>query len=232
MSKWLQSVLALCTIAVTAAICLLCWQTATQEQAIGDAATALTRQLNAMPDLAPTVQKLNQTVDAINAPCVGFHGSTTCGPIAQLSQTAKNVGIVAGLSAQQVKQSGVLIDSAAQAVQKVSTDLSGTAQAATGTLNAATGTLTTIQTQAGPLMAVYTKDGQDLDALLKSHALNQSLDNVQAITASGELIMANGARVTTKMADDYTKPSTPWGRFLHLGMDAFDVTAAVARHVP
>ena len=232
MSKWLQSVLALCTIAVTAAICLLCWQTATQEQAIGDAATALTRQLNAMPDLASTVQKLNQTVDAINAPCVGFHGSTTCGPIAQLSQTAKNVGIVAGLSAQQVKQSGVLIDSAAQAVQKVSTDLSGTAQAATGTLNAATGTLTTIQTQAGPLMAVYTKDGQDLDALLKSHALNQSLDNVQAITASGELIMANGARVTTKMADDYTKPSTPWGRFLHLGMDAFDVTAAVARHVP
>ena len=152
MSKWLQSVLALCAIAVTAAICLLCWQTATQEQAIGDAATALTRQLNAMPDLAPTVQKLNQTVDAINAPCVGFHGSTTCGPIAQLSQTAKNVGIVAGLSAQQVKQSGVLIDSAAQAVQKVSTDLSGTAQAATGTLNAATGTLTTIQTQAGPLM--------------------------------------------------------------------------------
>ena len=125
-----------------------------------------------------------------------------------------------------------MIDSAAQAVQKVSTDLSGTAQAATGTLNAATGTLTTIQTQAGPLMAVYTKDGQDLDALLKSHALNQSLDNVQAITASGELIMANGARVTTKMADDYTKPSTPWGRFLHLGMDAFDVTAAVARHVP
>ena len=229
MSKWLQSVLALCAIAVTAAICLLCWQTATQEQAIGDAATALTRQLNAMPDLAPTVQKLNQTVDAINAPCVGFHGSTTCGPIAQLSQTAKNVGIVAGLSAQQVKQSGVLIDSAAQAVQKVSTDLSGTAQAATGTLNAATGTLTTIQTQAGPLMAVYTQDGQDLDALLKSHALNQSLDNVQAITDSGNVILANAAEVSTKAKEDFMKARTPWGKFVTTGLDLIHLGAYAAR---
>lgn len=229
MSKWLQSVVALCAIAVTAAICLLCWQTATQEQAIGDAATALTRQLNAMPDLASTVQKLNQTVDAINAPCVGFHGSTTCGPIAQLSQTAKNVGIVAGLSAQQVKQSGVLIDSAAQAVQKVSTDLSGTAQAATGTLNAATGTLTTIQTQAGPLMAVYTQDGKDLDALLKSHALNQSLDNVQAITDSGNVILANAAEVSTKAKEDFMKARTPWGKFVTTGLDLIHLGAYAAR---
>ena len=229
MSKWLQSVVALCAIAVTAAICLLCWQTATQEQAIGDAATALTRQLNAMPDLASTVQKLNQTVDAINAPCVGFHGSTTCGPIAQLSQTAKNVGIVAGLSAQQVKQSGVLIDSAAQAVQKVSTDLSGTVQAATGTLNAATGTLTTIQTQAGPLMAVYTQDGKDLDALLKSHALNQSLDNVQAITDSGNVILANAAEVSTKAKEDFMKARTPWGKFVTTGLDLIHLGAYAAR---
>ena len=169
MSKWLQFVLAGCAIAITGAVCALCWQTARQEQAIGDAATALRQSMPDLRGVEKTVEKASSTLDAINAPCVGFHGSVTCGPIAQLSQTAKNVGIVAGLSAQQVKQSGVLIDSAAKSVTEVSAHVNRTADALTQTAQGATDTLAegkrTIAA-AQPVLGAFKQDADDINALL------------------------------------------------------------------
>jgi hypothetical protein len=89
----------------------------------------------------------------------------------------------------------------------------------------------TVESLQGPINA-FQQDAADLDALLKSHALNQTLDNVASMTGSGAGILANGDRVTKKMADDYLKPSTPWGKFWHVGLDVFDVAAAAARHAP
>ena len=232
MSKWLQFVLAGCAIAITGAVCALCVQTMRQEQAIGDAATALRQSMPDLRGVEKTVEKASSTLDAINAPCVGFHGSVTCGPIAQLSQTAKNVGIVAGLSAQQVKQSGILIDSAATSIKEVSTSLSGTAQAATGTLNAATGTLTVIQTQAGPLMASYKDAGDNLNALLKDEAIHRTLANLDATTQNLGGITLDARLVSDKISADYLKPKTAWGRIGHVGLDLLDIGAAGARHVP
>ena len=173
-----------------------------------------------------TVEKLNQALDAINAPCVGFHGSVTCGPIAQLSQTAKNVGIVAGQSALQVKQSGVLIDAAAKSITEVTAHVNRTADALTQTAQGATDTLAegkrTIAA-AQPVLAALTRDGDDLHELLKSHAIDQTLTNVASMTDSGAGIMANGKTVSDKITYDFTHP-VPWFKqpmkIITLGVDA------------
>lgn len=99
--------------------------------------------------LAKTTGKLNATLDAINAPCKGFHGSVTCGPLAQLSQTEKNVGILAAQSALQVRQTAGLVTDTAEAIKGAAADVHTMAVAGTGTLNAATGTINAFQPVAG-----------------------------------------------------------------------------------
>jgi hypothetical protein len=188
---------------------------------------------NAAP--GPALAKLSATLDQINAPCVGFHGSVTCGVLAQAAQTEKNIGIVAGQSALQVKQSGVLVQAAAASVQSaaldvhtVATSLAGTATAATGTLAAITGDVQALKPSldAMPrLLAAYTRTGDDLDGVIRdnSASLHLTLENVQEMTSSSAAILANGKIVTDKVAHDYTTP-VKWykqpGKIITLGFDA------------
>ena len=235
MSKWLQFVLAGCAIVVTGAVCALCVQTMRQEQAIGDAATALRQSMPDLRGVEKTVEKASSTLDAINAPCVGFHGSVTCGPIAQLSQTAKNVGIVAGLSAQQVKQSGVLIDSAAKSVTEVSAHVNRTADALTQTAQGATDTLAEGKRTIAaiqPVLGAFKQDVDDINALLRDEAIHRTLANLDATTQNLGGITLDARLVSDKISADYLRPKTPWSRIGHVGLDLLDIGAMTARHVP
>lgn len=143
--------------------------------------------------------KLSATLDAVNAPCKGFHGSETCGVLAQAAQTEKNVGILAGQGAEQVKQSAVLVQTTAKAINGASNDvhqlsarLSGTADALTGTANASTGTLQTASTALGnanesiaalqPLISGLQRDSDDLDSLIRRPTIGQTIDNTATIS--------------------------------------------------
>jgi hypothetical protein len=186
------------------------------------------------------VATLNGTLAALNAPCTGFHGSVTCGPIAQLSQTEKNVGIMAGQGALQIKQSAVLVQSAARAVQSASADIHSTSLALTGTANAATGMLQQGQTDLStmndsiaatkPLIEASTATVRDYGAL--APFLKSTADNVQHMTFHLNAIAGDGQKVADKETTDFLKP-TKWYMVpvKRLG-EIWDVTAAVARHAP
>lgn len=173
-------------------------------------------------------RKLTETVDAINAPCRTFHGSYSCGPIAQLSQTEKNVGILAAQAALQVKNSARISDSAAEAVKGASADIHQIAQNGSETLQAATGALQSIQADAvsaQPILVAaqgaVTKLGtaaDSLDALLKSEAINRTVTNVADLTGNLNGVAAN-LQTTTAMVNHKLQPllePTPCPKRHHL----------------
>jgi hypothetical protein len=82
------------------------------------------------------VGTLNDTLAALNAPCKDFQGDYICGPIPQLAQTEKNIGILAAKSAQQVQQSAVLVNASAIAVQRTADAASGLLASARTTTDA------------------------------------------------------------------------------------------------
>lgn len=198
MSQPLQWTLGICAAGLTIMLCCVCWETMRQEQAIGDAAAALTAQLNAKDS---PFAKLGATLDALIAPCKDFQGDYVCGPIPQLAQTEKNLGIVAAKAAQQVQQTGALIQAstanlnrAGDSVTELTAHLSKTADAATDLtqgLTADTRTLDSTLSATQPILASLSRDSDDLDALLKDGAIHQTLNNLQGMTASSNSILAD-----------------------------------------
>lgn len=199
MTKPFSIVASVCLIVLTGAICvggyglyphvtgaLDAWAKA------GSQATTTLQQggqsVNSATDaLAKTTAKLNTTLDAINAPCVGFHGSTTCGPLAQLSQTEKNVGILAAQSALQVKQSSALVDAASDAVSTMATAGGKTLDAATDLAKEATTTLKTVndpKTGIQPILSQSSAAVGHFDALIQSGDVTDTLHNANIITAA------------------------------------------------
>lgn len=113
--------------------------------------------------------------------------------------------------------------------------LNKVADAGTETAQAATVTI-----QAGkPLLEAGTRavDASTLavehfDKLASNPIWLQAGKNIVGMTASGDLILADGSRVSKKLADDYTKKQTPWMRFWHYAGDTYDLGAMLARHTP
>ena len=187
---------ALCLLAVGSAA----WYGAVKVAQAMDGLSATTVQLQT------TTAKLNATMDAINAPCTGFHGSVTCGPLAQLSQTIKNIGILSGQATEQVKQSALLVNVTTESLRNTSgkvTEMADafvrTADAGTGTLNAATKTLGIVndpKTGLAPTLAAYTGLGEDMDKMLKGKAVQGVIDELQATLTGMAGMAANGNAIS------------------------------------
>lgn len=202
----------------------------------------LTWSTTAAYNLSLSAWSANQTVAALNAPCVGFHGSETCGVLAQASQTTKNLGIVAGLAAQQVKQSATLINastgavnSAADAVRTLSERANQTADAVTTLLGTANTTVAAAQAPINaltPLLGHSDAAVSDLDALLKDEALHQTIVNVDLTTASMAGVTGDLRKVSDKLTGDLLAPK-PWYRKVLPSIgDFWDIAAAAARSAP
>ena len=230
MSKPLQWVLGIGILIVSFSIAAVSYYTAWALQRWGEASPTA------------TIAKMNDTLDSINAPCKDFQGDYTCGPIQQLSQTEKNVGILAARSAQQVQQTGVLVtavahnlDTVGEAVKDTAGHLDKTADAATGTLGEATDTLSegkrTISA-AQPMLAAYTQSGIDLDVLLKRKAIGDLLDNLAGVTAHGNAIAGDFQQVADKARADYLRPVPWWQQPIKRAGDIMDISAVIARHTP
>lgn len=186
------------------------------------------------------VASLNEALIKLNAPCTGFHGSASCGILAQAAQTEKNIGILAGQATEQVRQSATLVNAASSAVQSASADIHGVAVAGAETAHSASGALQEAQEAIHglqPLTASLTRTADassqavaDFDALVKSPDLAQALTHVEEMTASGDAILADGRRVSDKLTADYLKPKTFWGGLKSRAGDTFDIAAFLARH--
>ena len=189
------------------------------------------------PHTAPTIARINATLDAINAPCTGFHGSVTCGPLAQLAQTEKNVGIVAGQSALQVKQSGVLIDAAAKSVTAVSEHVNLAADSATSALAAVSVDLTALNAPikaVTPILLNVNDAVEDVDAFIKQNSpiVHTFMTNANGAMDSMNGIAYDGKLIADKTSADYLKARTPWGKVGTVLLDTYDILALGARHTP
>jgi len=233
--NWNASIRTLLLAALSVSGCWAFWRIGLA----ADAAEASISQL--IQNISTVTGRMSTTLDAINAPCAGFHGSVTCGPLAQLSQTEKNVGILAGKSAQQVQQTGVLVtavahnlDTVGESVKQTASHLNKTADAATGTLDAGTKTIQTANTRLGPLMDAWTAPAVNLDAMIRenSPSVRRVLVSAADFTDNASGISGDLRKVADKESYDYLKPVPWWEWPIKRAGQVWDITAAVARHVP
>jgi hypothetical protein len=171
-----------------------------------------------------TFGKMNTTIDALNAPCKDFHGDYECGPIPQLSQTEKNIGIMAGDLAKQVNQSGQLTTAAANSILSVSaklndelTSLKSATDAVTTLTNKGTETLGIVQTTLGdavkkipdtqPLVDASTGTINDAHADL-NRFVQSPLMKDDAVQVHGMLVHGNALTGDAQIeADKFTHPN-------------------------
>ena len=110
-----------------------------------------------------------------------------------------------------------------------------TADAGTGSLYALTDTLgegkRTIAA-AQPLLASYTRSGDDLDALLKRKAIGEIMDHAAGILSHTEAMTADGHKVADKATADYFRPTRWYMQPIKKSGDIIDIGAAIARHTP
>ncbi len=197
-----------------------------------------------MPDLSATVAKADSTLDvagatfaSLSGPCKDFQGDYICPPLTQLSQTEKNIGILAGQSALQVKQTGALVTATAQNLNTVGDSVKQVATAATGTLQQARTDLVTADgtiAAAKPVLVNLAATESDLDGILSENRAHiaSTLANVDGITANGNGILADGRKVSDKLTKDFVTPKRWYQNIGPKLSDVFDYGALAARHVP
>ena len=164
------------------------------------ASWALQQWGEAAPNSKATLDKLNSALDTINAPCSNGH---PCGTLANLDKTTVKIGdaivqtqLVERATTPHVTAAMDTFNTAAQKLGGAADNLSGTATALTGTANAATATLDEGQrtvAAAQPLLAAYTRSGDDLDSLIRDNAapLHTTLVHAAGMSASGDLMLAD-----------------------------------------
>ena len=198
------------------------------------------------------IDGINATLAAINAPCASFHGSATCGPIAQMSQTEKNIGILAGQGALQVKQSGALIEATTRNLDRVATSvtgeiaaLQGTTDALTNTANAGTKTLGELQAQFAtavakipdtqPLVDSAKKMVDDGDAIATSPDVTRFLKVSADTGVQVSVIATQGAGIAVdlhKEADELTAPQPWWSHVYRDSSTAVNIACLITHSCP
>jgi ABC-type transporter Mla subunit MlaD len=113
--------------------------------------------------------------------------------------------------------------------------LTKTADAATEltvALTSATGTANQTIRDAQPVLVSFQRSGDDLDSLLRSKAIYDTLDSTAATTEHIAGITGDLKLATDKATKDYLAPQ-PWYRKVgRYASDAFDYGALFARHTP
>ena len=156
----------------------------------------------AAPDLKPTLAAINRpgtgTLAEANKAIVKVGDAIVTTQLQERAITPHTLAAVDSL-ATIAPHANALMDSAAK-----------TADAGAETLHSASATLQTINSGTGPLLAAYTQSGNDLDALLKSHAVNDTLANVDAFTGSAAGIAGNMDKISAHLEQTVDKPQPLW----------------------
>ncbi len=79
-------------------------------------------------------------------------------------------------------------------------------------------------------MDAYTRSGDDLDAILKGHALLNTLDNLDVTTHNIGGITLDLKLASDKATHDYLTPKTPWQKIGTALWDGYSLAGWVARH--
>jgi ABC-type transporter Mla subunit MlaD len=198
-----------------------------------------------VPDLTATVAKLNgtldkgnQALDTINAPCIG---NQPCrGTLGSINKAIMKIGDMAVTSQRQVAQTGALVTATAQtmtqageSIKDVSGRLSGTADAATGLLSAGQTDLQTARPSIAalqPLLAHTDAVIGHADERIQAFAPLET--NLQNLTGHLSGIAFDAQQVADAETKRYFAP-VKWYLWpvKRIGQ-VWDIGAAVARNVP
>jgi hypothetical protein len=205
MSRWIANTLGCVAIL---AVCLIGW--AACEFAL------LTHHSAALPDLAPSVAKVNLALDTVNHPCA----PGPCGTLANVDKLTVKVGDLAVTSQRQVAQTGELVAATAQnldrvgdSVQTVAAHLDRTADALTGTAQQATATLGTAnQTIQGvqPVLSHLNATVADMDTRINDPNITALMAHLQSTSASADRITADAAYEADKLTHPPKAKLTGW----------------------
>ena len=168
-----------------------------------------------------TLLGVDKTVATINAPCTSFHGSVSCGVLAQLSQTEKNTGILAAQGAESVNQSQALVKATTRNLDSIGASVTSemvSLKATTDTTNATIadlghsasvllGTANQTVEDSQPLLANATALVGHADSVVTDPDLKDTMHNFNAVTLQAADVMADTEHVTHKYA---YPPKTPW----------------------
>ena len=169
---------------------------------------------------AQAFSSMNAALDTINRPCGDGH---PCGTLANIDKTVVKVGDAVVTTQMQERAIAPhtiaamdTFNTAARKLGGTADSLSGTATALTGTANAATATLGEGQrtiAAAQPLMAAYTRSGDDLDLLIRDNAapLHATLVHAAGMSASGDLMLADAQWKTHQLLHPDKIKLTFWG---------------------
>ncbi len=227
MNRWIVNALGLAGIAV---LLILGWA----GFQLGAAAIVLRADL---PDLAPTVARLDQALDTINHPCA----PGPCGTLANIDKLAVKVGDLAVTSQRQEAQVGLLVtatahnlDTVGDSVKQVAGSLSGTATAATGLLDQGQADLVTANRAIADLRPLLNHSDAavtDLDALIENQAITATLVNFQNMTEQGAGILGDVRQETDEMVKPKSRGQRIYGyapTTLKLGAEV----TCIAFHIP
>jgi len=209
----------------------------------------VTHRLSGVVDL----NQITTALTTVNAPCKDNGHQVTCGTLAQVAQTTKNIGIVAAQSAEQVKQSGKLITAAATTITAAGTHANNAMDAISGTAGTASQSLTTLSAHINP--AIDTANAtigdagaairklqpveddaarmvKDFDARVTSQDVDRALKGVADTSEQAALTTVQVTAIATdirKAADQATAPQPWWKKILNYGTLGVNV-ACLATH--
>ena len=81
-------------------------------------------------------------------------------------------------------------------------------------------------------LSSYSNAADDLDQLLKRKSIDQTLDNMAALTQNANGILVDGRKVSDKLTNDFVAPKPWWKKIGPSLEDVWDYGALVARHTP
>lgn len=192
----------------------------------------------AIPDLSGPVGRLNSTLDIVNHPCA----PGPCGTLANVDKLVVKVGDIAVDTQKQVRQTGVLINTASQSLTSTSQTLNAqlshmgplldSARAASDALPVTLQHVNTAVDGITPVLASTDGAVGDFRRFLTAPALIGTLNNVDSMTGSWAGVSGDLRKVADKTTADYLRP-VPWYLWpVKRGGELLDIGAAVARHAP
>lgn len=222
------------------------WQSEIRAWAVASAAAFCMGSLGyralTLPDLSPTVTRANAALDTVNRPCKG----ASCGTLASIDKVVVKIGDIAVDTQTQVRQSGMLINSASQSIASTSQHLDAAIDTANMQLTHVAPLLDATRGAVGSITPAVQHITESTDGILANAdgavgdfrhfmtapTLADTLSNVASMTQSGAAITADARKVSDKATADFLKP-VPWYLYpVKKGSEILDIGAAVARHTP
>jgi hypothetical protein len=207
MKWWLEATIAVAVVIVSGFLCTALWAWARAGESISEAADSITDAGKQLPAIE----------DAITRPC---GGTEPCGTLATINKTVVKAGdaiVLTQLQEQRIAPatvaavdslnvSAVKLGSAADSLSGSAQDAGKLAQALTADANSANETILA----AKPVLASFAADGDGLNELLKSKAINETLANTDVFRGGMATTSVNMGKISTHLEKTVDSQKPLW----------------------